>query len=328
MTQEEKIKRYIDGLYTRNEANEALQALAGPDGETLFNRLADTVAERAEACPPWTDEAERQRLDAEAAALLRQLTSPHKKNIPLRRKWLSVAAGIAALVSLSVCGVLYLNRLSPKVSVDYREVAASYGEVKTVLLPDGTQVSLNACSRLVYPEDFANAPQRTVTLHGQGFFKVARNERQPFVVKTANLDVKVLGTEFDIKSYAGDEVVSVNVKSGKVQVDMPDVSMKLYADEQFHYNILSNNLNKQAEELEVAAWQHGELQFNNTPIQDVARELERVFHCTVTFAPGQCFDNKITGSHTNESVESVLESLAYISGIRYKKADGQYILYK
>ena len=204
MTQEEKIKRYIDGPYTRNEANEALQALARPDGETLFNRLADTVAERAEACPPWTDEAERQRLDAEAAALLRQLTSPHKKNLPRRRKGLSVAAGIAALVSLSVCGVLYLNRLSPKVSVDYREVAASYGEVKTVLLPDGTQVSLNACSRLVYPEDFANAPQRTVTLHGQGFFKVARNERQPFVVKTANLDVKVLGTEFDIKSYAGD----------------------------------------------------------------------------------------------------------------------------
>lgn len=328
MTQEEKIKQYIDGPYTRDEADEALRALAGPDGETLFNRLADTVAERAEACPPWKDEAERRQLAAEASTLLRQLNPPRKKSIPLHRKWLSAVAGIAALVGISVCGILYLNRLTPETAVGNREVAASYGEVKTVLLPDGTQVSLNACSRLVYPEDFADAPKRTVTLHGQGFFKVARNERQPFVVKTDRLDVKVLGTEFDIKSYAGDEVVSVNVKSGKVQVDMPDVSMKLYADEQFHYNILSNSLNKQAEELEVAAWQHGELQFNNTPIQDVARELERVFHCTVTFAPGQCFDNKITGSHTNESVESVLESLAYISGIRYKKADGQYILYK
>ena len=283
MTQEEKIRRYINGPYTRNEADEVLRILGNPDEESLFDRLADTVAQQAEALPPWTDEAERQRLTAEASALLRQLNPPRPKSIPLRRKWLSVAVSIAAVVGLSVCGVLYLHRTAPEASAPLREIAASYGEVKTMLLPDGTQVSLNACSRLVYPEDFADAPERTVTLHGQGFFKVARNERQPFIVKTDRLDVKVLGTEFDIKSYADDEVVSVNVKSGKVQVDMPDVSMKLHANEQFRYNTLSNSLNKDTEKLEVAAWQHGELQFNNTPIQDVARELERVFHTSAAY---------------------------------------------
>lgn len=328
MKKEEKIKRYIDGLYSRDEVSEVFRLLGDSEDETVFRRFSDEAVGRAERLAPWKDEKERERLISEASALYRRLDSSGKKTFSMRRKWLSVAACVVLVMSLAVSGVLYVNRLKPVTEAARIEVASSYGEIKTVVLPDGTQVSLNACSRLNYPENFSNASSRTVVLHGQGFFKVARNEDQPFIVKTANLDVRVLGTEFDVKSYDTDELVSVNIKSGKVQVEMPDVSMKLSADEHFHYNTSSGSLGKYHAQSEVAAWQRGELQFENTPIRDVAHELERMFHCTVAFAPDQYFDNMITGSQRCEHVESALESLKYICGIHYKKeGNGRYVLY-
>lgn len=326
MTKEDKTRQYIDGRCTQDEVLQALRQLADPDEPETFDRLSDEVMRQAEDLAPWADEAERLQLMAEARTLLRRIAPPVKKSVSFNRKRLSVAAGIVAVMGLSLLGILLAARASSATDIIYSQVSTSYGEVKEVVLPDGTQVSLNACSSLSYPETFSGQSTRAVELKGQGFFRVARNERQPFVVKTTEFDVRVLGTEFDVKSYAGDEVVSVNVKSGKVQVNMPDASMLLRADEQLHYNTRSNGLDKHTVEQEAGTWQHGELQFDNTPIQDVVRELERQFNCVITYAPGQRFDNMITGSHTNDNLESILESLKYISGINYTREENGYRL--
>lgn len=165
-------------------------------------------------------------------------------------------------------------------------------------------------------------------LEGEGYFRVYHNEKQPFIVNTRHFDVRVLGTCFNVKSYSSDEVVSVDVESGKVQVDLPEAMMRLRAKEQILINTVSGEYNKRHEERAVAVWRRGSLRFNSTPIRDVAKELERMYNCRITFTQGQEFNNLISGEHDNKSLEAVLQSIGYTSGIHYKRSGDQVLLYK
>ena len=78
----------------------------------------------------------------------------------------------------------------------------------------------------------------------------------------------------------------------------------------------------------VAAWRNGALHFYQTPLTDVAKELERRYHCKISFRQGEVFENLISGEHDNQSLESVLESLHYICGINYEKDGNQITFYK
>lgn len=208
------------------------------------------------------------------------------------------------------------------------EITTSFGEKRQVTLPDGTLLVLNSCSQVRYPDRFVG-DLREVELEGEGYFRVARNEKMPFVVRTKRLDVQVLGTRFDVKSYSTDEIVSVSVESGKVQVDLPEAMMRLTAKEQVLINTVSGEYSKKTEDRGVAVWMKGGLRFYSTPIRDVAKELERVYNCRITFAPGQDFNNLITGEHDNKSLEAVLKSIEFISGdIKYKKEGINVLLYK
>lgn len=214
-----------------------------------------------------------------------------------------------------------------KRQISYLEASTSYGESRQIRLPDGTQLILNSCSRVCYPNSFVE-DERQIELEGEAYFQVQRNEKQPFIVRTARFDVRVLGTCFDVKAYSSDEVVSVDVESGKVQVDLPEAMMRLQAKEQVSINTLSGEYSKRREERDVAVWRKGGLRFSSTPVRDVAKELERMYNCRITFAEGQEFNNLISGEHENKSLEAVLQSMEYTSGIRYRKEGNHIFLFK
>ena len=230
------------------------------------------------------------------------------------------------MVCLVWGSISYLNYIN-KQQITYWEASTSYGECKQVQLPDGTQLTLNSCSRVRYPDHFIGK-ERRVELEGEGYFRVFHNEKQPFVVNTHRFDVRVLGTCFNVKSYSSDEVVSVDVESGKVQVDLPEAMMRLKAKEQVLISTVSGEYNKRHEERGVAVWRKRGLRFNSTPICDVAKELERMYNCRITFAEGQDFKNLISGEHDNKSLDAVLQSIEYTSGIHYKKKESEVLLYK
>ena len=140
--------------------------------------------------------------------------------------------------------------------------------------------------------------------------------------------MRVLGTRFDVKSYSSDEIVSVDVESGKVQVDLPEAMMRLQTKEQILINTASGEYSKRREERSVAVWRKGGLRFNSTPIRDVAKELERMYNCRIAFSDGQEFNNLISGEHDNKSLEAVLQSIEYTSGIHYKKEGNNVLLFK
>lgn len=321
--EKQKLRRYLDDMYTRNEATDLLDSLRDADNKELLDELSAQAWEESLACQSTTS-AEQEKYKKEARSLLSKIGF-HKKHGICHRTVYAIA-GIAAMLCL-LFGSIYYFRYMDERNIIYAQINTSFSEKKHVTLPDGSRIVLNSCSVLRYPDEFKGKTRR-VELEGQAFFEVAHNEKMPFVVTTRDFDVRILGTQFDVKAYPQDEIVSVDVKSGKVQVDLPEAMMRLTAQEQVLINNLSGEYNKRKEESEVAVWIKGSLRFNRTPIRDVARELERVYNCRIVFTAGQEFNNLISGEHDNQSLESVLESIRYISGIKYKKEGETIILYK
>ena len=323
-TKKEKadFRRYLDNMYTREEASQLFDSLRNADHGKLIEELANDVWEESRDRQPVTD-LEREKYKKEARNLLQHIA--HRKRTLFRRLGVA-AASVAAVVCIALGSISYLNHLAEQ-EVTFAEISTSFGEKKQITLPDGTLLVLNSCSQVRYPDRFTDNV-RLVELKGEGFFRVARNETLPFIVKTGHFDVRVLGTHFDVKAYPTDEIVSVSVESGKVQVDLPEAMMRVGAKEQVLINTLSGEYSKRKEERPVAVWIKGGLRFNSTPIRDVAKELERVYNCRITFAADREFTNLISGEHDNKSLESVLQSIEYISGVKYKKEGRNILLYK
>lgn len=321
--EKDKLRRYLDDIYTRDEASQLLQSIKDAENQDILDELSAEVWEESGTQHPATD-LEREKYKKEARQLLKHLE--HKKRTWFRRVS-AIAVSTAAVIAIIIGSVNFFRYMNEQ-EVTFAELSTSFGEKRQVTLPDGTVLVLNSCSQVRYPNHFVG-DIRKVELEGEGYFRVARNEEMPFIVKTKRLDVQVLGTRFDVKSYSTDEIVSVSVESGKVQVDLPEAMMRLTAKEQVLINTVSGEYSKKKEERGVAIWMKGGLRFHSTPIRDVAKELERVYNCRITFAPGQDFNNLITGEHDNKSLEAVLQSIEFISGdIKYKKEGVNVLLYK
>lgn len=319
------IRHYLNGIYTQEEAQSVLDMIKNDeDRDILEQNLYAAWTDTEELMPT---EEEEKLFRKEVRTLVKQ---DRKEYIMIPRKYLRIFMSVAAVVAVIVSVVGYRYFVGPYAEeVSYVSLATLYNENKEVVLPDGTHVMLNACSSISYPEKFTG-DQRDVRLDGEAFFKVARNEKQPFVVNLENLNVKVLGTEFNIKAYKGDIIQMVSVESGKVQVDMPEAMVRLVASEQLNVNVKTQEYVKSKGVNRIAAWRKGDLQFNKTPIHDVAHELERIYHVKIIFEPGEVFSNVITGIHPNSGLESVLSSVASATNIRFRyfEEKGEVYIYK
>src|SRR4029078_631833 len=98
-------------------------------------------------------------------------------------------------------------------------VSTKRGSKSKVQLPDGTQVWLNADSRIAYNEKF-QGNLREVTLEGEAYFDVVRDEKRPFVIHTAAIDIKVLGTAFNVRSYANEKNTETSLIRGSIEVTL------------------------------------------------------------------------------------------------------------
>jgi ferric-dicitrate binding protein FerR (iron transport regulator) len=322
---EKDIKHYLEGIYTKDEVGRIFKNLhSQPDYENRLSELMDET---------WSDSkdyellstSQKEEYRAEASLLLR---SVYKKSFVRRYagKAFAAAASIAILLTIGMSLYKYQNR---EIAIIYANISTSFGETKTLQLSDGSMVTLNACSDISFPETFERN-ERRVKLSGEAYFRVAENEKQPFIITAGNFDVKVLGTEFNVKAYAADEIHTVNVKNGKVRIEMPDAAIRLVADDRFEINSLSGEYGKSKNKRQNTGWKEKYLSFDKTPIRDVTNELERLYNCRIIFKEGHTFDNLISGEHYNKDLESVLKSIYYTSGIKYKydKENNEIIFFK
>ena len=159
-------------------------------------------------------------------------------------------------------------------------------------LADGTPVWLNSASSLTFPTAFAGK-ERRVELNGEGYFEVAKNVSMPFHVKVNNIDVKVLGTHFNIMGYNDEENINTTLLEGKVNVTANEVTKSLLPGKQAILNKTTNRFEiSKANISQAVAWKNGEFRFKDTGIKELMRQVGRWYDVDVeyrTSATGQVF---------------------------------------
>ena len=198
-------------------------------------------------------------------------------------------------------------------------ITTSIGEKEEVLLSDGTKVIVNSNSALSYPTNFTGNT-REVLLKGEAFFEVTENKEKPFIVNTnEGMDIKVLGTVFNVKSYPEDKKVETTLVSGKVQVveRKDNKTVLLYPSQRATYNKADDKLIIDKVETErLISWKDGKLIYDETDLNIVLKDLERVYDVTFLVNSKELLDYKFKGVFDNLTIEEVLSLFELSSPIQ------------
>lgn len=276
---------------------------ASPQNERIFQE-ARLLVEKLWALPEPIDTASAwQSLQSE----LSPLAQP--KVVPVqtwgRRKW-TVAAAIALLFAVSA-GIWQFTA-SPEPVFTHQQT--EFGQTDSVRLQDGSIVVLNANSSLRYAENWAEAPQREIWLEGEAFFSVAHQNGKPFVVHTAEGDIEVLGTEFNVNQRP--DRFAVTLMEGKVQLrraDQPVVPLRPGQQAK----LKASQLAVQEIDLEtVAAWRFDKMIFRNAPIRDIIQRLEHDFGWELRVSNPVLLDRQLNAEIPSNNPELLLQALSVI----------------
>lgn len=200
----------------------------------------------------------------------------------------------------------------------YNTLATTRGEQTRVRLPDGTLVFLNAESSLKYPTRFAGMAKREVSLTGEGYFEVAKDKTHPFIVSTEKQAVEVLGTHFNINSYADEAGLKTTLIEGSVKVSGSNSFKILKPGQQSILSPNGNLLVAEADIETVVAWKNNQFMFDSENIQTVMRMVERWYNVEVEYV-GEITDEKFGGGVSKfDNVSKVLTSLQSTGKVHFK----------
>jgi transmembrane sensor len=204
---------------------------------------------------------------------------------PFRLRGWHVAASLIVIVSAFWVARQYLDLKGHPV---YITVSNPSGKIRAIRLPDSSQVWLNAASSIRYAQAFVGGQdtRREIFLDGEGYFDVATDQAHPFIVHSGALTTTVLGTRFDVKSFAGEQQASVTVIRGKVQVSDSTRSLDVLTPaRQLQVDTRTGKTHNIAIDTNsVAGWQQGKLEFAGQTMEEVAASLGRWYNIAFTFA--------------------------------------------
>ena len=267
---------------------------------------------------------------------------------PKRRK-IRILSAVASAAAIFVVGaflwVLHDNsRLSEQVmsltaqnerllaipDLEQSDAALAYkvnpGVKGKITLPDGSEVILNSASTLRTPAQFEDG-KRVVELEGEGYFKVESNPDWPMYVKTSKgMTVKVTGTEFNLSSYNDDAALKLTLVQGRVSLidDKSESEIEVNKNEEVVIrsiaapNAVPKPVRKTADMRLNTSWKDGYLVFDNTPIREVIKKMERWYGIEITVADSKVMNNVFTASFRSESLQQVLTLLDVTCGIKSK----------
>ncbi len=200
------------------------------------------------------------------------------------------------------------------------------GETYQIILPDQTKVWLNAASSIKFPVTFAGLDQRKIQLSGEAYFEVSKDKRHPFIVTTGKQEVEVLGTHFNINSYADEPATKTTLLEGAVKVrSRTAVSDNVILKPGQQSNLTTpGNITVDEADPDVTAWKDGKFRFNNTSLESILRQLSRWYNVDINYVNGVP-DEKFTGGiDRNLTASEALDIFRYMK-VRFK-IEGRTIL--
>lgn len=205
--------------------------------------------------------------------------------------------------------------------IAYEEFTTPSGQRAMVKLQDGTTVWLNARSTLRYPNRFAKG-ERRVELDGEAFFEVKHNEKVPFVVTTERLDIKVLGTKFNVFAYKGRNEFNTSLMEGSVKIyTIQDEQNALFMEPNEHVELIGNKLVKSfINNADFLLWKEGIYAFDDVSFNHIIKKLELYYDITIQVNNKKLDSYKFSGKfRQRDGVESVLRTLQKVYYFSYAK---------
>ena len=194
------------------------------------------------------------------------------------------------------------------------------GERSLVTLEDGTQVWLNADSKLEYSHDFLNGSTREVYLQGEAYFDVTSDKSRPFIVHVQDVEIKVLGTSFNVKGYQGEHTIEATLVHGKISLSGASAdNVTLAANQRAVFLrekkrlLVENNVQTD----NYTSWRKGVLVFDDQPLYEILPILERTFNVTIHTDKAPSLDCRFTATINNMSLDEVLELFSTSDKIGY-----------
>ena len=203
-----------------------------------------------------------------------------------------------------------------------------------VTLPDGTKVLLNHGSKLTYPSEF-NGKTREVSLTGEAFFEVTPNKEKPFIIRTKEASVKVLGTSFNVYAYNDLLSVEVAVKTGKVELADSKSNEKaeaqkvlLVAGQKGTFDISTRKASmEKAYRPNELSWLTHELEFEYTSLDEAFKTLQRTYNVQLTIDPNVDLTIKLNATFTQQNIDYVMKVIAMTMNLRAEKiGDNKYVI--
>ena len=216
--------------------------------------------------------------------------------------------------------LVYSSIVNEKSAINpvFNKVVTPRGGQYQLVLADGTKVWLNAASSLRFPVAFSGK-SRLVQLEGEAYFEVAKNSMIPFVVKTKQINVDVLGTHFNVSAYADEDVVRTTLLEGSVRLTAAAKKAMLKPGEQAVFGKDQNLKVMKANAEDAVAWKNGYFVFDNENIQSIMRKVSRWYDVSVVYKGN--IDQKEFGGTVSRfnSVSSVLKSLELTGTVHFKQ---------
>ncbi len=249
-----------------------------------------------------------------------------KKYKNLRKSYLLFlrAAAVLLIILLTVTGLYISDSLKRTTGP---ELIAPRGQKSKAVMEDGTVIWLNSGSSIRYTSNY-NKRNREVELTGEAYFDVAENKKLPFTVKSSGLVIKALGTSFDLMAYPDDEILSVTLVKGKVEVRAPgNKTITLSPNQKAIYNKVNKKLIVETVDPVFSfSWKDNVLKFDNEPLPDILTHLERWYDVKIYYPENILRDQRFTMTIKTESLREVLELIRITTPIKFEiEIDSVYI---
>ncbi len=269
--------------------------------------------------------------------------------------FLKVAAIVVVSFGLAFLAFSLLENKKSSTDLVYTEIETRAGEKSQITLPDGSKIWINACTKLRYPN---NLQQREIELYldGEAFFDLKKIPDRRITVRTSQINVKVLGTAFNVKSYKDDDVIETTLVRGKIEIENQtgkkagNKTVTLKPNQSATFIKSSNNLSlKEFNEVRInttedldnlkkiatsknsnlvvmnsvnpetqTSWKEGRLSFRKETFENLAKMLERWYDIKIEIKDQELKKSRFSGSFDKETIEQALQALSYPVPFKYK----------
>lgn len=239
--------------------------------------------------------------------------------------------GIAA--SILICctlGFLYYNQSHKTTSLpSYSGISTGIGRIKKITLPDHSVIWINAATKIRVPAEFSGKSREVYLDEGEAFFNVTKNPNRPFIVHSGKINIRVLGTSFNVRSYPTITEQKVQVATGLVQVSHKDKVLGLLRPgQQLSYNTLNGLSKIDSLNTDRMAWNNGNVYMDQISFNELALIVYNNYglHLKAGSKQVNAYRFTLKLSH-NQPVESILKAISMIHNTHYRKEGKDIIIY-